>query len=480
MVAKKTSSTNQKKQENKFAPTSYKQAVFLNADEDFIVYGGSRGSGKTFMSLLRMARWIDDPNFVGYVIRKHGSELKRAGGAFEEASKIFKALRPDCEITTQPMKIKFRNGINTEFGASISFVGLDGSEGKNAIQGIQISAAMVDEATHLTADEIWWIVTCLRTSAKMKPHIYLTCNPDPDSFLSKMVEPYLYPLHTYVDGELVEGRPHPLMNCKVRYFIKVGDDLLWAESEEELKEKHPEYFFEGSEITPQSFRFIGATCHDNPVMLKNNPTYISKLKNQDRITVERMYYGNWFARAVGTGFVQRDWFEVIPKIDKKVKYRVRAWDIAATQKSEKNPDPDYTASVLIARTIDDEYVIEDVFQERISIMNVLETIARVAKDDQQYCDTLVKTYIPQDPNAQAEFTARTWVRELASKGVGVQLIKTAGAKSKAQRFLPFAAVAEVGLIKVLKADWNDKYFSELERFDGTRKCGHDDKQTCRL
>lgn len=464
----------------KIAPSSYKQALFLNANEDFIVFGGSAGSGKSFNGLLRFARWIDDPNFVGYVFRKNGSDLRKKGGAFEEACKIFKALRPDCEITQQPMCIKFKDHKNGGYGASISFTGLDGSEGMNAIHGIQISAAMVDEATHFTEDEIWWIITRLRTSAKMKPHIWLTCNPDPDSFIAKMVEPYLYAKYTRINDELVEGRVNPVMNGRVRYFIKSADSMIWGESEEELKINNPEYFQEGSHFEVQTFRFIGATCHDNPKMLEANPKYISKLLNQSRISVERLYYGNWFAREEGQGFVKREWFEVIPKIDKKVKYRIRAWDIAATLKSEKNPDPDYTASVLIARTEDGDYIIEDVFQERISIMKVLDKIAEVAKQDQEYCDTLVKTFIPQDPNAQAEYTARTWVRELATKGVGVQLIKTSGAKSKAQRFLPFAAVAEVGLVKVLKADWNDKYFSELERFDGTRKCGHDDKHTCRL
>jgi predicted phage terminase large subunit-like protein len=41
-------------------------------------------------------------------------------------------------------------------------------------------------------------------------------------------------------------------------------------------------------------------------------------------------------------------------------------------------------------------------------------------------------------------------------------------KSKVIRFQPFAAAAQAGLVDYLEASWNDTYFEELERFDGSR------------
>lgn len=173
---------------------------------------------------------------MGYVFRKNGSDLKK-GGAFEEAVKIFKAVYGDDAIVTQqPMCIRVKDG------GSLSFTGLDGNEGMQAIHGIQISAAMVDEATHLSEQEIWWIITRLRTTAKMKPHIWLTCNPDPDCFFFPWIQSY-HPLRTYVNDNLVEGRVNPKENGKVRY-IKAGDEMKWADSEEQLIAENPEYFYE--------------------------------------------------------------------------------------------------------------------------------------------------------------------------------------------------------------------------------------------
>lgn len=49
-----------------------------------------------------------------------------------------------------------------------------------------------------------------------------------------------------------------------------------------------------------------------------------------------------------------------------------------------------------------------------------------------------------------------------------------GHSGKIQRFLPFAAMAESGAVKVVRGDWNDAFFTELESFNGGRS-GHDDQ-----
>lgn len=456
--------------DNKYKPVSTKQRDFLKSEAYVTVFGGSAGSAKTYGGLLRHYTFINDPNYVGYVIRKTAANLRGTGGAFDTAIKIYKNLEPNITFTKQPMVIKFPSG------ATIQFVGLDGDAGINFFHGLEVSGAMFDEATQNQESEVLWVMSRLRTNSKMKPNIWLTCNPDPDSFIFKWIEWYLYPKGTYVDGVLVEGRPDPAKNGAVRYFLRFGDELVWGDTAEELREEHKGRLAQGQE--PKSFKFIGATCHDNPALLKSNPDYISSLLNQGRINAERLYYGNWYARESSTGYFKRDWIEVIDELpdESEIIARVRCWDIAGTLPSEQNPDPDFTAGVLIAKTRDNKFIIEDVIRDRKRFGAVYDWVAQVALKDFDF-NGVFDVFIPQDPSANGKFAAQEAVKNIAKYGVFAKKIPSSGHSSKLSRFKPFSAASEAGLVKVLRADWNDVYFSELERFDGTRRCGHDDKQS---
>ena len=46
---------------------------------------------------------------------------------------------------------------------------------------------------------------------------------------------------------------------------------------------------------------------------------------------------------------------------------------------------------------------------------------------------------------------------------------------KLKAFQPFAICAENNMVYVLKADWNPSWFDELEQFDPSSRCGHDDQ-----
>ena len=465
----------------KFAPTSYKQALFMNSESFMCVFGGSAGSGKTYTSLMRFLRYIHDPNFVGYVFRTNATDLKKQGGAFPTAVKMFTEFDPKVTYTQQPMVIKFPSG------ASISFTGMDDEAGRKAIHGIEISAAMVDEAANMLEEDIWWIISRLRTNADMKPNIWLTCNPDASSYLLKWIDDYyLYPRGTYVDGELVEGRPNPDVNGDERFYLRVGNDLHWGATTEELFEKFSSKFplnpLTGeSTCLPKSFRFIGATCFDNPEMLKKNPEYVSSLSSQPRVTMERLLLGNWYAREESSGYYKRDWVKEIKPYDKedmsylsRVTKRVRAWDMACTVPSEKNNDPDYSVGVLLARTKDGEFFIEDMQRFRKRTGEVLEHILQTAAEDRKKFGSHVITLLPTDPAEAGKSIKHIRAKEFASRGIPVKFEKPYTTKSKLDRFIPFSSACENELTYIVVADWNDTLHSELENFDGVSRKFHDD------
>ena len=269
--------------------------MFINSDSFVTVYGGAAGSGKSYMGLMRFLLYIDDPNFFGYVFRLNATDMKGGGGLFQTACRMFQAYDRRVKYTKQPMCITFPSG------ATINFTGIDGDSGLDSIQGVEISAAMVDEAAQHEEGTIFWIISRLRTKAKMIPNIWLTCNPDPDSFLRGWLDKYyLHPKGTFEEGELVEGRPNLARDGDVRWFIRIGDEVVWGASREELIRDHSHKFpidrLSGlNTCQPRSFKFISATCHDNPPLIESDPNYVSNLLNLPRVEKERLYYGKQIA-----------------------------------------------------------------------------------------------------------------------------------------------------------------------------------------
>ena len=90
-----------------FAPTSKRQAWFLQSEDFLTIFGGAASGGKSYVGLMRFLKYIDDPDFVGYVFRKNSTDLKKEGGLFWAAVKMFQAYNPEVTYTTQPMVIKF-------------------------------------------------------------------------------------------------------------------------------------------------------------------------------------------------------------------------------------------------------------------------------------------------------------------------------------------------------------------------------------
>jgi predicted phage terminase large subunit-like protein len=142
--------------------------------------------------------------------------------------------------------------------------------------------------------------------------------------------------------------------------------------------------------------------------------------------------------------------------------------MAATLPSEVYPDPDYT--VGIAGTIDDmgTVYITDVVRGRWRPSGVHEEMKKTAERDGPDCTIT----IPVDSGAAGKQAADHTTSMLFSEGYTVRQKRTSNT-AKVKRFEPVAALAENGMIKVVKAEWNEIFFDELEQFTGDGK-GHDD------
>lgn len=434
---------------------------------DIIIYGGAMGGGKSHAALLHHLKYIHIPYYKGIIIRRTTPMLLRPGSIWDEARALYKEVDPEARIRFKDMKINLGPVKEKEKQAEISFAHFERADNTDNYQGSQLSSAVMDELTHFEESQFLYILSRLRTKAEMKPVIRCTCNPDVDSWVRKWVDWYLYPK----DHELF-GRPDPEKQGVVRWFIRVNNEMTWADSRDELFELYGKSDSAGNllpdddpkQIKPLSFAFVSASIYDNPFA---EPNYIAFLEGLDRVSKERNLWGSWEARESSTGYFKREWIETVslPPIN-SVK-RVRSYDISGTLPSDTNRNPDWTCGVLMSKDKNSLYYVEDVVRDRRRYGGVLELILETAKRDG--VDTIIT--VPVDPGAGAKAYAADLVRQIVEAGY---IAKTRPAnKSKVQRFAPFAALAEAGGIRIVKGDWNEAYLLELERFDGSRNVKDD-------
>lgn len=443
---------------------SGERKVFIT--KDFLV------THNTYNGLLKFLRWTDDPFFRGVVIRKSSTTIMKSGGIFDTSKGMFRAYDPDIKINHKSQKFTFPSG------SEIAFTHLDTDEQAEQFRGSEFSHALLEEASELKEDHVLVILSRLRSKANMTPSMGITCNPAPDHFLRKWVDWYLLP-----EGHEHAGRPDPSKDGVVRYFLRINNEMIWADTKEELFEKYKDHTLPDDDITqpmPVSFTFISGNIFDNPILMKTQPQYLASLKAMKRVKQERDLWGNWNVREETSGFWKAGWCKELlaPPARNEIAKRVRAWDIAGSKKSETNTNPDYTASTLMTLYKDGRYAIEDVFRFRGTYHEVYKKIADTAKSD----GTDVQVLIPQDAGAAGLSAVNNLQQYLAEQGIAAKKVKTS--KSKLDRFRPFAAACESGAVDIVKGCgtdlenkiYNDNgfWYSELEGFVDKNRNQKDD------
>jgi predicted phage terminase large subunit-like protein len=172
--------------------------------------------------------------------------------------------------------------------------------------------------------------------------------------------------------------------------------------------------------------------------------------------------------------IKRSWFDIVEDIPSGPHiYRIRAWDKAATARSE-DKNADYTAGVLIAYDeLYDLFYIEDIFHGQWGIKERDDEIDRAAlKDYVLYGSGMVVTnpviiWHEQEPGASGKQAALAMNARLRQYPVFCEV----SSGSKQVRAEPFIAAAEGRRVKIKRARWNDEYLNELADFPNG---AHDD------
>nr|WP_234834519.1 phage terminase large subunit [Sinorhizobium meliloti] len=390
-------------------------------------------------------RHIANPQFGAVFFRRSTVQVRNEGGLWDESEKLYPAI--GASPKEHVLQWSFPSG------ASVSFAHLEHDKTVLNWQGSQIPLICFDELTHFSAKQFWYMVSRNRSMSGVRPYIRATCNPDADSWVAEFIS-------WWVDQDT--GLPIPERAGVLRWFVRIGDAIIWADSPQDLAH-HTAPNEDGidSPIPPKSVTFVPAKLSDNRALMAADPSYLASLMALPTVERERLLGGNWKIRPAAGLLFRRGWCEVVDSIPAGARW-MRGWDLGATPKTESN-DPDWTAGTKIGKLPDGRYIVAHHCRDRLSPSGVERLIKNTAESDGKD----VQISLPQDPGQAGKSQVTSLTKLLA----GFTVRATPESGDKITRFSPFSAQAEAGNVLVLRAPWNETWFSSLEGFP---EAAHDD------
>lgn len=472
-------------------PQEGPQELFFSTPADIAIYGGAAGGGKTWALLVEPLRHITVEGFGGVIFRKTYPEITAEGALWDESMKIYMLFgsRPRAGMLDHTFPS----------GATITFAHMQFEQDKFKWQGSQIAYLGFDELTHFSESQFFYMLSRNRSLCGVRPYIRATCNPDPESWVAKFIA-------WWIDEDT--GFPIPERSGKIRWFVRDGHDLVWADGPKEFPKR-----LRTKGYAPKSVTFIPANIEDNKILLEQNPEYLANLMSLPYVERAQLLQGNWKVRAGAGKIFHRDWFEVVyqvptvpddmtitpvldgatsinipptiasianrhdrdqaktnarsmptnghsPKTTPIVVAECRFWDFAATKPSTKSPDPDFTAAVKIRR-VGNYYFVVDVQAGKWGPAEVDRIFAKICREDFEESQLTGIPYMVRweiEPGSAGIRETSRLVAALA--GIDAKGVRP-GTGEKSTRWKPLAVQAEAGYIKVKKAPWTESFLIHL-------------------
>lgn len=365
------------------------QTQAAESDADILLYGGAAGSGKSFFLTMDALKHAHVPGYGAAFFRRTAPELQGSGSLWEEQTRLYPILGG---VPTKSPVLQWRFPSN----ALIQLMHLQHEKDVAQHQSKQYAWIGFDEATHFTEGQFWFLVSRNRSVCGIKPRIRMTCNPDPTSFLRRLIDWYIGK-----DGYPIAGR-----SGVKRWFVRQPNgEILWGATKAELEPHAP------SPDSVMSFTFIAAKLSDNKALNDKDPSYRTKLEALPPVLRARMLGGNWDISEAAGDMFQDGWFPQLvrgelarvlqgqPKVPDYVA-SIRFWDLAATPfqgqtvpgiarpkdfKARTEGDPDWTRGLLASRLRNpgyrDKIVLRDLKSWRDTPGAIREGIVRTAQAD---------------------------------------------------------------------------------------------------
>lgn len=450
---------------NVLKPCSEKQARMLSHNAEVLFIGGACGGGKSHILTMLPLRYIDCKKFRGSMLRRTTPQLMKSGNLWDKAKSIYgqldkkyrpKFLKGDKKVAIFP------------HGPEIEYSHMQHESDKENFQGAEMTFFGIDEALQFEWSQINYLFSRMRSDSKYQSRLIMSGNPSPDHEIADMIEWYL-------DDE---GYVHPEKEGVTRYFIVVNDDLIWANNPDTLINEYKTKYWTPK---PKSFSFLSSTVYDNKVCLEQNPGYVSFLEGLPHVEKARLLWGNWKVRPEGANYFKRENLNKADGIPFNA-IACRGWDKAGQVPTDVEKFPDYTACIKMYKTRENEFYISgephpdchDDFDKELYLKFRAKPgrrdaiILKQALFDGDDCTQI----LPQDPGAAGSTEFIESAKKLLSQGVLVKKDPAVSNKSKLQKFSPFAAAVEAGIVYIVENTFPNKhtleaFYKELEAFDGS-------------
>jgi len=416
------------------------QTEALRSRADILIFGGAAGAGKSYALLMQPLRHLHNGKYSAVIFRRNSTQVRNQGGLWDESNEIY----PLTGATGFSHAMEWR----WPSGMTVSMRHMDHESDRFSYQGMQTPLVCFDEICHFTESQFWYMLGRNRSMSGVRARIRGTCNPDPDSFVARLVD-------WWIDQET--GYPIPERSGVLRWFVRDGDGLVWADSREALCENH------GPEADPKSFTFIGGNVFDNKILLSKDLAYLANLKALPLLEREQLLKGNWKIRPSAGMYFRSEWFEIVDAAPRPFQTRCRFWDRAGT-KPKGGGKADWTAGVLVSKDAVGRFFVEDVARFQGTPAEVERSMCALASQDGH--QTIVG--FMQDPGSAGVAEKDYAVRALA--GYPVRVIAASG--SKEVRAKPASSQAENGNLKLVRGRWNHDFLQELVNFP---EGGNDDQ-----
>ena len=376
---------------------SLSQKVFLRTYSLEALFGGAAGGGKSSALLMAALQYIDVPQYSAILFRRTYADLALPGAIMDR----FQAWTgPEEEVRWNA------NTYTATFpsGARISFGYLNNSQDYLRYKGAEFQFIGMDEVTEIREADYRYLFSRLRRPASgplAKVPLRMRCasNPAPNWVRQRFI----------IEGQS-EGRI-----------------------------------------------FVPSYLQDNPGI--DADSYRQSLQALDPVERKRLEEGDWWSTTLGSMFdresvVLLDQNE-IPELTSMAR-AVRFWDLAATEPSSSNPDPDWTVGTLMMFDQGIAYVL-DIKRARVKGEKVEQLIAQTAYEDGHG----VPIRMEQEPGSSGKALVDQYARYIVP---GYDFVGMRSTGDKVTRARPFAAALANGNVRAVRGPWLTDWLDELSSF----------------
>ncbi len=385
---------------------SLTQKVFLRTYSLEALFGGAAGGGKSSALLMAALQYVDVPQYSAILFRRTYADLALPG-AIMDRFLMWIGPMEDVRWNANTYTASFPSG------ARISFGYLNNSQDYLRYKGAEFQFIGMDEVTEIREADYRYLFSRLRRPASgplSKVPLRMRCasNPAPNWVRQRFI----------IEGQQ-EGRV-----------------------------------------------FVPSYLQDNPGI--DAESYRQSLQALDPVERRRLEEGDWWSTTLGSLFdresvVLLDQNE-IPELTSMAK-AVRFWDLAATEPSSTNPDPDWTVGTLMMFDQGIAYIL-DVKRARVKGEKVEQLIAQTAYEDGHG----VPIRMEQEPGSSGKALVDQYARYIVP---GYDFIGMRATGDKVTRARPFAAALANGNVRAVRGPWLTDWLDELSSFP--EACNHDDQ-----